>query len=245
LRTCAGLSRLTWRTTISRSIAIATLLPAVVCVTLLHSHLDRTTTSVLGGMVLVYLVLLARRLLDHSRFVRSLRRLTFVGVLSGVPVLYLDGAAPFVAGIVRPHVYCDPELVRRLTVPQRRAVALHERYHLQRRDPLRLELSSALRPLARLLPGLGARLDAYEVRCEIAADRFALRNGATRADVAGALLAMLEDDRLRRAPAFVSAADTRLRALTGDAPTGYERSKGVAVMYGLAASAILACLVLL
>jgi hypothetical protein len=102
-----------------------------------------------------------------------------------------------------------------------------------------------LRPLATLLPGLRVRLDAHEIRYEIAADRFALRHGATRADVAGALLAMLEDDRLRLAPGFVSAAETRLRALSGDTPAGSDSSKGVTVMLGLAVSAVIACLVLL
>lgn len=193
----------------------------------------------------MYLALVARRLLDHGRFVRSLRCLSYEGELSGVPVNYLDGVAPFVAGIVHPRLYCDPELVRTLTARQQRAVALHERHHIRRRDPLRLQLSSALRPVARLLPALHARLDAHEVRYEIAADRFALRHGVTRADVAGALLAMLENDRLHLAPGFVSAAEARLRALTGDTPAGCDSSKGTPVAVGLAGIAVIACLVLL
>jgi beta-lactamase regulating signal transducer with metallopeptidase domain len=212
---------------------------------LLDSHLDRPTLSLLGGGVLLYLGLVARRLVDHGRFVRSLRRLAREGELGGVPVNYVDGVAPFVAGIVRPRLYCHPELVRTLTARQQRAVALHERHHIQRRDPLRLQLSSALRPLARLLPALHAHLDAHEVRYEIAADRFALRHGVTRADVAGALLAMLENDRLHLAPGFVSAAEARLRALTGDTPAGRDGSKDAPVMLGLAASAVIACVVFL
>jgi beta-lactamase regulating signal transducer with metallopeptidase domain len=219
--------------------------PVVVCVTLLDSHHDRPTQLVLGAIALFYLALLAARLFEHDRFVRSLRRLAFDGELGGVPVKYVNGVAPFVAGIVRPHMYCDPELVHTLTVPQQRAVALHERYHLQRRDPLRLQLSTALRPLAILLPRLRAPLDARQVRYEVAADRFALQHGATRADLAGALLAMLEDDRLHLAPGFISAAEIRLRALTGDTPAGSDASKGGTIMLGLAAGAVIACLVIL
>jgi hypothetical protein len=96
-----------------------------------------------------------------------------------------------------------------------------------------------------VLPGLRARLDAHEARYEVAADRFALRHGATRADVAGALLAMLDDDGLYLAPGFVSAAETRLRALTGDTPAGSESSKGVAVLLVVTVSAMIACVVLL
>jgi beta-lactamase regulating signal transducer with metallopeptidase domain len=233
------------RPTISRWIVIAALVPVVVCVTLLDSHLDRPTHFVFGGIALLYLALVAGRLFEHGRFVRSLRRLAFDGELGGVPVKYVNGVAPFVAGIVRPRMYCDPELVHTLTVRQQRAVALHERYHLQRRDPLRLQLSTALRPLVILLPRLHDRLDAHQVRYEVAADRFALRHGATRADLAGALLAMLEDGRLHLAPGFISAAEIRLRALTGDPLAGSETSKGATVMLGLAASAVIACLVLL
>jgi beta-lactamase regulating signal transducer with metallopeptidase domain len=228
-----------------RRIAIAALVPVVVCGTLLHSHFDGPAAVVLAGIALVYLALVARRLLEHARFVRSLRRFAVEGEFGGAPVRYVDGLAPFVAGIVRPHMYCDPELARRLPVPQQRAVVLHELHHVQRRDPLRLQLTSALRPLARLLPGLRTRLDAHEARYEIAADRFALRHGATRADVAGALLAMLDDDGLYLAPGFVSAAESRLRALTGDTPAGSESSKGVAVPLAFAACAVIVCLVVL
>jgi beta-lactamase regulating signal transducer with metallopeptidase domain len=226
-------------------IAVAAFVPAVVCGTLLDSHFDGPTVVVLAGIALVYLALVAWRLLDHTRFVRSLRRLAVEGEFGGVPVRYVNGLAPFVAGIVRPHMYCDPDLARRLTVSQQRAVVLHELHHVQRRDPLRLQLTTALRPLAGPLPGLRARLDAHAARYEIAADRFALRHGATRADVAGALLAMLGDDGLHLAPGFVSAAETRLRALTGDTPAGSESSTSLAALLVVAACAVIACLIVL
>lgn len=188
-----------------------------VCTILLDSHFDRPTQWVLGSVVLLYLVQVARGLIDHFRLVRSLRNFTSEGELGGVPVKYVMGVAPFVAGILRPNVYCDPGLVRRLTRQQQRAVALHEHHHLLRRDPLRLQLSRALRPIGQLLPRVRARLDLHEARCEVNADRYALANGATRADIAGALLKMVEDDRLAQAPGFLSVAELRLRALQGDA----------------------------
>lgn len=224
---------------------IVVLFAVCVCAILLDSHLDQPTVLVLGGLAALYVTQVARCLLGHVRFVRALRAHASEGELGGVPVKYVSGVAPFVAGILRPRVYCDPGLTRELTSLQQRAVALHERHHLQRRDPLRLQLSRALRPLATFAPGLRAHLDAYEVRYEVAADKYALRHGATPADIAGALLAMLEHDRLRLAPGFIAVAEIRLRALRNDASVVPDSTKGVIATLGLAASAIMACIVFL
>jgi hypothetical protein len=214
-----------------------------VCTILLDSHLDRPTQWVLGSVALLYLAQVTRGLIDHFRLVRSLRGRTSEGELGGVPVKYVSGVAPFVAGILRPRVYCDPALVRRLTRQQQRAVALHEHHHLLRRDPLRLQLSRALRPLGLLLPHLRARLDLHEARCEVAADRYALANGATRADIAGALLAMVQDDRLYQAPGFLSVAEVRLRALRGDAPEFGARPWEVTSAVVITLCLVIACII--
>lgn len=229
--------------TISRLAMAGALFALAVCTVLLDSHLDRPTQLVLGSIALLYVTQVARGLIDHVRLVRSLQNLTSEGELGGVPVKYVNGVAPFVAGILRPHVYCDPALVCRLTRQQQRAVALHEHHHLVRRDPLRLQMSRALRPLGQLLPRLGARLDLHEARCEVAADRYALANGATRADIAGALLAMIEDDRLSRVPGFLTVAEVRLRALQGEPPEFVAKPGEVALAAIVTLCPVIACLV--
>jgi beta-lactamase regulating signal transducer with metallopeptidase domain len=231
--------------TISRLVIAGAVFAFGVCGILLDSHLDRPTQLVLGGVALLYVAQVARGLIEHFRLVRSLRNLTSEGELGGVPVKYVNGVAPFVAGILRPHVYCDPALAGRLTRQQQRAVALHERHHLVRRDPLRLQMSRALRPLGQLVPRLGARLDLHEARCEVAADRYALANGATRGDIAGALLAMIEDDRLSRVPGFLSVAEVRLRALQGDLPEFVAKRGEVALVVIVTLCPLIACLTFL
>ncbi|CAN5869792.1 hypothetical protein BH23ACT10_BH23ACT10_25530 [soil metagenome] len=197
------------------------LIPVVViagCAALLHSHGDAPMAWAGAVLAIVYVAQLVRGLTSHTRFVRSLRRFAWDGELAGVAVRWVPGVAPFVAGVLRPRIYCDPQMSARLTARQQRAVMLHERRHQRRRDPLRLLLSGALRPLARLSPSLAAHLHAREVAREIAADRYAIRNGATRGDVAGALAAVLGIEGARLAPGFASVVEARVRALADEEP---------------------------
>lgn len=228
--------------TISRLILAGAAAAVAVCTVLLDSHFDRPTQLVLGGMGVLYIVQVVTGLIEHARLVRSLQALTSKGQLGGEPVQYVEGVAPFVAGILRPRVYCDPALACRLTRRQQRAVALHERHHMLRRDPLRLQLSHALRPYGTLIPVIRARLALHEARCEVAADRYALDNGVTRADIAGALLVMLEDERLSQAPGFLSAAEIRLRALSGEPPKAAAQPWELTSTVVLTSSWVLACL---
>lgn len=224
-------------------LTVASVAGAGLCALLVHSHLDRPTLSFVVLLALLYATQVARRLVAHVLFARSLQRLAWDGSLAGLPVRHVQGLAPFVAGIMRPHVYCDPRFSESFTISQRRAVALHEQHHVRRRDPLRLQFSSALRPLGRFSPGVRALLDAHDVRYEIAADRHALRNGATGADLAGALLALLEDRSVQFSPGFVSATEARLQALRGDRSVLPSRSRGAWIMLGSTAAVFLLCVV--
>lgn len=198
---------------LDRLLLLVSITVASVCIALLDSHVGGPVGWTFAGAALLYGTQVVRGLVVHVRFVRSLRRFTWDGELHGVAVRFGYGLAPFVAGVLRPRIYCDPRQLAELTTEQGRAVLLHEQYHQRRRDPLRLQCDHALRPLARLSPALAACLDARAVSYEIAADRHALRHGASRGDMAGALTAMLDLDGVQLAPAFASAFELRVRAL--------------------------------
>lgn len=191
---------------------------AALCAGLLGLHLEAPVTFALAAVLLWALVRLALAATAHVRLSRALHRNSDAGELGGVPVRYAAGALPFVVGLLRPVIYCDRGIAARLTPRQQRAVALHELHHRRHRDPLRLQVLLAVAPVARLAPQLTAGLERNQARLEIAADRFALRHGASRADIAGALLALLGSPLAARAPGFTSAAELRLRALGGEAP---------------------------
>lgn len=179
----------------------------------------------------------------HRRLTRSLAARATPGSLGGEAVNHVSGVGPMVAGLLRPQVYCDATITTHLGPDEQRAVLLHERCHQQRRDPVRLLLLRALQTVFGWVPGVPGRIDDARARLEIRADRYALRNGATRPQIAAALL-RLGGLTPHGAAAFGTVTEQRLQALLDDrSPT---RSWRVPV--SLAAAGVIAasaCLPLL
>lgn len=165
---------------------------------------------------LLLLGLLATRALllgaDHAHLVQELERASVPGRIEEIAVHWSSIAAAAVAGVHHPAIFVGGRLPDRLSPPEVRAVVLHERSHQLRRDPARLLVLAIAAPLLRRLPGGRAWLQGAHARLEIRADRYALDNGVTRAQLARALLE-LEPVAPSDAACFTSASDLRLRAL--------------------------------
>lgn len=170
----------------------------------------------LGVAAAVLAVAVTVAVLRHGALVRGLRRCSAPTQLSGMPVRLgsLDDSA-FVAGLGRPTIYCDARLPQQLTEDELRAVLLHERAHQRALDPARLLMLGLVTPFARRF-ALGRQWVAVALaRREIAADRYALANGARRGELASALLKLPPVARGHVA-GFTPAVDLRLQALLGD-----------------------------
>lgn len=176
----------------------------------------RATMMFVAAAVAGLATLLAYHAVRDARLTRALRARTVRGEAAGVPVRFgtLYQAA-FVAGLRRPEIFCDTQLEQELTRGELQAVALHERGHQLAKDPLRLALVAVVTPLMRLIPHGESCLTRLVASREIAADRFALRHGATRAAVASALLKVAPGGPMHAA-AFSTGAELRLRALLGE-----------------------------
>lgn len=163
-------------------------------------------------MVSVFTVAVLPQLLRQALAVHHLRRRSAPTAVAGHSVhLGAFQGQVFVAGLLRPTIFCDRGLPARLGANELRAVLLHERGHQQARDPLRLAVLGVIAPaLARCAGGLSV-LNRLQASREIAADRYALARGVARQDLAAALLM------IGAAPAgtigFGSATDLRLEAL--------------------------------
>lgn len=167
-----------------------------------------------GGMV--GLGLLMRSALRQWRLVRALRQASEPAELAGTAVrLGALGDAAFVAGIRNPAIYCDERLLELLTPRQLDAVLLHERAHQRASDPARLALLALVAPVVRRIPSGRQWLVSTIARWEIEADRYALEHGASRADLAAALLAVPSLSRTQVA-GFPTAVDLRLQVLLGE-----------------------------
>jgi Zn-dependent protease with chaperone function len=181
----------------------------------LGHHLAGVGTAVTLSAALFGL-LLAVAALRHLALVRGLRRCSVPVELTGTPVrVGRFGDTVFVAGLRRPAIYCDERLLQELTPGEMRAVLLHEQAHQRAFDPARLLVLGLLAPMVRPLPAGRQWLASALARREVAADRYALANGARRGELASALVKLPPLMRAQVA-GFTPAMDLRLQALLGD-----------------------------
>lgn len=170
----------------------------------------------LGVAVAALALAVAVAALRHVALVWCLRRCSAPTELSGMPVRIGElGDAAFVAGLGRPTIYCDARLPQELTDDELRAVLLHERAHQRALDPARLLVLGLVAPFARRFASGRQWVAVALARREIAADRYALANGARRGELASALLKLPPVARAHVA-GFTPAVDLRLQALLGD-----------------------------
>lgn len=95
--------------------------------------------------------------------------------------------AAFVAGLLRPKAYLTESARQLLSSSERRIVAIHEREHTRRRDPLKLLL---LRIGASLFPGFSRIEDRWKAAVEIECDWACLDQGAEAEEVSLTILKM-------------------------------------------------------
>ncbi len=202
--------------------------------------------TALAALVLSTALLVAsgRRATAHVIAARALRRRTRPVRLAGTAARTgISDRSAFVAGLLRPTIYCDTALAERLTEGELSAVLLHERGHQRAHDPLRLTLLATVAPVLRR-SGAGCRLLAtIEAGREIAADRFAITHGATRQDLASALLTVTPTAAAGSA-GFSSAAELRLRALLDDPGVARRGLRARSVVLGAFVGGITCALVM-
>lgn len=157
---------------------------------------------------------LARRTIRLSRALRPRGRATTIGGVA-CSVIPDTRCHAFTAGGLRPHVYITTTALDRLTEAELAAVLHHEAHHARTRAPLRAVAVEAWLHLLPLATGGRRRLSDRLVRIEMEADAHALRHGASRAQLASALLKF---DDAAPGSAFSGAADARIRALLDGAP---------------------------
>ena len=181
----------------------------------------------------------------HRRVAGLLQRVAEPAVLGDVSVGIVDGIGPAcVAGLRIPRIYCASDLATMLDPEELRAVLLHERHHQIEHTPSRLILLDGVGwPLGR--SAVGRRWIARtRAQLEIAADRYALAAGATRADLASALLKLGDEMAPSSLAGYAASSELRLRALLDDTPSsGPDRTPWIASAVALG-GVLLLCLVI-
>jgi Zn-dependent protease with chaperone function len=139
---------------------------------------------------------------------------------SSITVILSPVPLAFCAGFLHPRIHVSSGLIEQLTLRQLQAVLLHEEYHRQRRDPLRLLLVEGAHSALFFLPAVNEWASIVKTGIEIEADRFAI-NQVGRPALAGALHSLLSypSTPAAAAPASIaglSASSIRISSLLED-----------------------------
>lgn len=167
-----------------------------------------------AGAIAAWMTLLARSLWRGRRLATALRPKTLAAQIEGIDcrVVFGPERRAFVLGAIHPTIYVGEALLIGLEADELHAILLHEDFHRRTFAPLRAASLEAwirlARPVARVEEALADRL----VDLERAADRYALRHGATIAGIASALI-KVDAAEAGSGVAFASAADRRVGGL--------------------------------
>jgi beta-lactamase regulating signal transducer with metallopeptidase domain len=110
-----------------------------------------------------------------------------LGLKDKVHLLDSEVTLCFCSGFISPHIYLSRDLVEKLTPNELEAILLHEKYHLENHDPLKLVLGTVVVSALFFVPVMKDVLKRYLIEKEIAADRRAIRYQGRVSGLAGAL----------------------------------------------------------
>ncbi len=108
-------------------------------------------------------------------------------------VRLIDSDTPicFCAGFISPRIYLSRGMVAKLTPDELEALLLHEKYHMENHDPLKILLGKTVVSALFFIPILRAIFKHYLAEKEVAADQSAIRYQGHSHGIAGALYKML------------------------------------------------------
>lgn len=175
-----------------------------------------------GGVTVGWLGVLALSVRGAVHGQRELQRRTRLFRRGGRLFRLIDSSHrrdAFVLGPFRPEIFVSRPLLDALDDEELDAVLLHEEHHRRTGAPLRTMALQAWMQLVGSVPVLGRCIDRRLAQLEIDADRYAMAAGATAATIASALVKCDRADG-RADSHYASAADLRLRQLTGGAVGG-------------------------
>lgn len=181
-----------------------------------------------GTVIGVSLVAAGRELIGAYRLSRELRRLEAtppravaaaarrLGIEARLTYLAISTSVAFCYGFFRPRIAITSGLLRRLDDEEELvAILVHERHHMQRRDPLRYLVIRALTTGLFMIPVARAARIWVETRIELAADRAALAVVSPGALATALLAALAVKTVVPAGTAPLGTTEARIANLTG------------------------------
>ena len=100
-----------------------------------------------------------------------------LGIVDKIDVAQKKENLSFCYGLLKPHILLSTGLLKTLTNEELKAVLLHESYHVQNRDPLKIILGRTASKMFFFIPILKDIQNFYTFSKEIAADKLVIQNG--------------------------------------------------------------------
>lgn len=153
-----------------------------------------------------------------------------VGVIHFLDVIDAPRPFAFVYGWLRPRICVSTGMVERLTNREFEAVLYHERWHLARRDPVRLFVVRTIAAAFAFIPAIHRLAPQYRLATEIAADQYAVATMGSQRWLAGALVKLISEEGQSAGAAFLGLAEARIAALVGDVPSDQHEHSRLAII---------------
>lgn len=167
-----------------------------------------------------------------------------VGVTDSLDVVDAVRPFAFVYGWISPRICVSTGMVDRLTDRELEAVLRHERWHVVRRDPIRLLMVRTIAAAFAFFPTIRRLARHHRLATEISADRHAVTEMGSHRWLASALAKVVEIESSPRMVAFLGMADARIAALAGELPADRGQLHRVAMLVLLGELAIVGILLM-
>ena len=131
-----------------------------------------------------------------------------LGMEGKVHLLESEDFLCFCAFFLSPRIFVSSSVVGVVTAEELEALLLHEKSHLENRDPLKMFLGRSIVSSLFFAPVLKDLFRRYLIRKEIAADQRAVTYQGQRRGIVGALRKLLEQDSVGRSGVAVTAGAT-------------------------------------
>lgn len=162
------------------------------------------------------------------------RAATRLGLSSQVILTRSNDPRAFCYGLMHPRICVTTALTECLNQPELEAVLLHEKYHLEKRDPLKVAVGKVVVTSLFFLPIVKSFYAKYLFAKELAADEEVVRKQGQRRNLASALAKLITlkgtaTADLMRESGGVGLINHRIDSLLGEKPTSWGRPSSSAI----------------
>lgn len=182
----------------------------------LHFSIGTGFLPFIGLTLFILLWKIGKQAFHSIKMTRRMKTMEIIGLTQQISemyhqrdivVIHSDQPLAFTFGFLKPRIVLSTKLLNMLDKHEIEAVVLHENYHREHYDPLKMYLVSLLSSTLWFLPVLNRWLYDYRMMRELLADEAAIRTMGSQLELGSALLKLLKKGWVDQPITSVSFAD--------------------------------------